>query len=185
MVVRARLAVPRMSPDGLANVFDPRRSTTYLWPNWLFFFFWSGESLELPVFTSTYFVSFFPVSQFFRVALKSCPLPVCFVLYPAISYSDLTIFSARFPLAALSLITARLLLRKILENPISIYVVYLTIYLKVLFHSVNAPMLTSPASGPSASCSAEQKFLEYPVHLVKFSRKVTCQMRYQPISGID
>ena len=45
------------------------RSTTYRFPQLRFRFFWSGDSFAFPVLTSTSFVSFFPVNQFFRLTL--------------------------------------------------------------------------------------------------------------------
>ena len=45
------------------------RSTTYRFPQLRFRFFWSGDSFAFPVLTSTSLVSFFPVSQFFRLTL--------------------------------------------------------------------------------------------------------------------
>ena len=78
------------------------RSTTYRFPQLRFRFFWSGDSFAFPVLTSTSFVSFFPVNQFFRLTLKSLPRPVRSTSCPESWYFDLTSLSPSSPLALLS-----------------------------------------------------------------------------------
>ena len=87
-------------------------STTYFLPRLRFLRFCRGDSFAPPVFTSTYLVSFLPVSQLLRVALKSWPRPVRFILYPDISYLSRTRLSPNLPWAALSLMTPLFDLRK-------------------------------------------------------------------------
>ena len=92
--------------DGkLSDNSESPRSTMYFLPKLRFLRFCRGDSFAPPVFTSTYFVSFLPVHALFLVALKSCPRPVRFILYPDISYLLLTRLSPASPLAALSLMT--------------------------------------------------------------------------------
>ena len=94
--------------DGEPNVkSESPLSTTYFLPRLRFLRFCRGDSFAPPVFTSTYLVSFLPVSQLFLVALKSWPRPVRFILYPDISYLSRTRLSPDLPWAALSLMTFR------------------------------------------------------------------------------
>lgn len=92
-------------------------STTYFDPICLFLFFCSFDNGELPVLTSMYFVSFFPVNQSLLFALRSCPLPVRSTLYPLNSKSRRTLSSPALPRYWLSRITCLLVFLKASKIP--------------------------------------------------------------------